>query len=74
MTGVGPYSMPDLYYNYTDLQGYVTMNGEDCEINSWSFQVNLSGFHSRSVYDINVYSEKNHMIKNYSGFFIRRDD
>ncbi len=74
MTGTGPYSMPDLYYNYSDSRSYVTMKRGDCGENSWSYRANLTGFHSRTVYDVKVYSEQNRTIINYSGFFIRRDD
>jgi len=74
MMGVGPYDMPDWKYIYTDSRGYVTMTGGDCGINSWSYQVNLTGFHGNKLYGVNVYSEQNQTIINYFDFFIRREE
>ncbi len=73
-TAVGPYDNPEVYRTFTDTLGYVTMNQEACGIHSWSYQVNLTGFHSLAVYDVKVYLEQNRSIINYANFFIRRDD
>jgi hypothetical protein len=73
-TGVGPYDFPVWNYTYTDSRGYVTMNGGDCEINSWAYQVNLTEFHGQKIYSVNVYSEQNQTIINYSYFFVRRGE
>jgi hypothetical protein len=71
MTGVGTY-MPDRNYTYTDSRGYVILNGGDCGINSWSYQLNLTGFYGNKLYSVNVYSEQNRTIINYSDFFVHR--
>lgn len=72
-TAVGPFDNPEVYHKFIDSLDYVIMNRDNCGINSWSYQVNLTGFHSRTVYDVKVYSEQNRTIINYSNFFIRRD-
>jgi hypothetical protein len=73
-TAVGPYDIPDWNYTYTDSRGYVTMNGGDCGINSWSYRVNLTEFHGQTLYGVNVESEQNRTIINYSFFFVRRGE
>jgi hypothetical protein len=74
LTGVGPYDMPDWNYIYTDSEGYVSMNGGDRGINSWSYQVNLTGFHGSKLYSVNVKSEQNRTTINYTTFFVRREE
>jgi hypothetical protein len=73
-TAVGPYAVPDWNYTYTDSRGYVTINHGNSGINSWSYQVNLTGFHGQKLYGVNVYSEQNQTIINYSVFFVRREE
>lgn len=74
LTGVGPYDMPDWNYTYTDSEGYVSMNGGDRGINSWSYQVNLTGFHGSKLYSVNVKSEQNRTTINYTTFFVSREE
>jgi hypothetical protein len=70
-TAIGPYHDPDWNYIYSDSRGYVQMHGRDCGTNFWTYQVNLTGFHSGKQYWVNIHLEQNHSVKNYSQFFVR---
>jgi hypothetical protein len=77
LMGTGPYDNPEirLKYTYTDLQGYVNIRGGECGINSWSYPVNLTGFHGGKSYSIWVFLEQKkfpHDVINYSGFIAYR--
>jgi len=51
-----------IHYNFTDSDGYVKIRSGDCGVNFWSYMVNLSGFHPKLGYAINVYDEPNNTV------------
>ena len=73
-TAVGPYDMPDWNYTYTDSEGYATIKTGNNGINSWSHLVKLTEFHGNKYYNVNVLSEQNRTIKNYTYFFVGWDE
>jgi len=64
----GPrFSVP---YIDTYMVGYVKIQTGSCGTNFWSYPVNLAGYNHSNYYDVNVWEESNHSVKNYTGFFM----
>ena len=60
----------DPTYPYSDSIGNVILQKGECGVNTWSYPINLTGFHGGKNYGVNVLLQSNHAIKTFSDFYV----